>query len=182
MIREVLNEKVWTVRPVTVIEDNALHCVSWIAPGTIIDYPIGVEHGAKCFFMWTSGEWELGPKEFAAPGVLRIAPHDEPFEVFAPLDPGGGIRSWYVNFQQPLVRTSIGFDTMDETLDLLVASDLSTWERKDDNELDLAVTMEAVDVVAASRVRHSCSMVEAALSHGEAPWDTSWSSWTPPTK
>lgn len=166
----------------TVIEDSALHVVSWLAPGTIIDYPIDVQHSAKFFSMWRAGEWELGPKEFAAPGMLRIAPRDQPFEIFAPLDPRGGILSWYVNFQQPLVRTSIGYDTMDETLDLLVASDLSTWERKDDDELDLAVTMGVIDVATAARVRHTCSKVEAALSRGEAPWDTTWATWTPPTK
>ena len=182
VIREVLHGKVWTSRPVTVIEDSPRQFVSWLAPGTIIDYPMNIEHGATCFKAWQSREWEVSSKEFVAPGMLRIAPSDAPFEVFAPVDLEEGVLSWYVNFEQPLVRTSVGFDTMDETLDLLVTRDLSNWERKDDDELDLALTMDVITVITAARVRHACSMVEAALSRGEAPWDTTWATWTPTTK
>lgn len=71
-IREVLHGKVWTVRPVTVIEDTDEHLVSYLAPGTFIDYPVDVEHGKKCFSMWLSGEWDLHKKEFLPPGMLRI--------------------------------------------------------------------------------------------------------------
>lgn len=70
-----------------------------LAPGTLIDYPVGVEHGEKTFSMWLSGDWTLGKKEFVPPGMLRIAPHAQPFEVFAPVHEHVGIASWYVNFQ-----------------------------------------------------------------------------------
>ena len=44
-IREILNERIWTVRPVTVIEDSEDQFVSYLATGTLIDYPVDVEHG-----------------------------------------------------------------------------------------------------------------------------------------
>jgi hypothetical protein len=78
VIREVLNGRVWTVRPVTVVEDSKEHLVSYLAHGTLIDYPVDAEHEARCFSMWISGEWELRKKEFYAPGMLRIAPHGQP--------------------------------------------------------------------------------------------------------
>jgi len=84
-IREVLNGKVWTVRPVIVAQDTTDQLVSYLAPGTLIDYPVGVEHGEKCFAMWLSGDWELCKKTLLPPGMLRIAPHGKPFEVFARL-------------------------------------------------------------------------------------------------
>jgi len=177
VIREVLNDKVWTVRPVTILEDSDAQVVSWLAPGTFIDYPIGVEHGEKCLSMWLSGEWELRAKEFAPPGVLRVAPSGAPFEVFAPLEPEGGVAWWYVNFQRPLERTPLGFDTMDEILDLVVSADCSEWERKDADELELAVAMGYLSRLDARRIENACSVVESCLGRGEVPWDRNWSSW-----
>ncbi|NNN00374.1 MAG: hypothetical protein HKL86_00910 [Acidimicrobiaceae bacterium] len=52
VIREIRNGKVWTARPVTVVEDSDEQFVSYLAPGTLIDYPMNVEHGAGCFAMW----------------------------------------------------------------------------------------------------------------------------------
>jgi len=179
VIREVLNGKVWTVRPVTVVEDSDVQLVTWLAPGTIINYPIDVAHGEKCFSMWLSGQWTLATKEFRAPGMLRIAPRDAPFEVFLPMTPLGGVEHWYVNFEQPLQRTAIGFDTMDEILDLVVSSDLANWERKDADELELAVTMGYLDDSDATRLTGTCDALERTLENGDVPWDQSWVSWRP---
>lgn len=41
---------------------------------------------------------------------------------------------WYVNLQEPIRRTPIGFDTMDNMLDVVISSDMSTWRWKDDDE------------------------------------------------
>jgi len=179
VIREVLRGRVWTSRPV-VVEDSENQFVSYLEPGTIIDYPIGAQHGRGTFSMWLSGEWELGDKEFSPPGMLRIAPVGQPFEVFAPVTSEAGAMSWYVNFQRPLVRTAHGFDTLDETLDLLVSSDFSSWERKDGDELELALEMGVYDQPEAQRILDSCAVVEKALEHGVVPWDRTWRNWRPP--
>lgn len=110
---------------------------------------------------------------------VRIAPTGQPFEVFAPVTPELGVTSWYVNFQQPLVRTLQGFDTMDETLDLLVAADFSSWERKDGDELQLALEMGVYDQPETQRILDSCVAVENALERGEILWDRSWRDWRP---
>jgi predicted RNA-binding protein associated with RNAse of E/G family len=179
-IREVLRDKVWTIRPVTVIEDTDENLVSYLAPGTLIDYPVDVEHGAKCFSMWLSGDWELRKKLFKPPGLLRIAPQGEPFEVFASVLSEGGISSWYVNFQEPLRRTPQGFDTMDQTIDLVVASDFSSWQRRDEDELELATSMGVYSQADARRLRDNCASVEQSLKVGIVPWNRSWSNWMPP--
>lgn len=178
-IREVLNGKVWTIRPVTVIEDSEDQFVSYLSPGTLIDYPVDVEHGEKCFTMWLSGEWELDKKEFHAPGMLRIAPRGSPFEVLATVTPTEGVASWYVNFQEPLRRQPHGFDTMDETLDLIVSWDFTSWHRRDEDELELAVAMGFYDPEDAERLLNTCSMVEEQLANGVVPWDRSWYDWSP---
>ncbi len=179
-IREVLHGKVWTRRPVQVVEDSDEQFVSYLAPGTLIDYPIGVQHGETCFAMWLSGEWDLLHKEFQAPGMLRIAPVGQPFEIFGWSGEERGVTSWYVNFQQPLRRTPSGFDTMDETLDLIVSADCTTWSRRDEDELELAVAMGVYTRADARRLYEICATVEAALGQGLPPWDVArWGNWSP---
>ena len=43
-------------------------------------------------------------------------------------------RGWYVNLQEPFRRTSLGFDTQDLELDLVVALD-GSWQYKDEEKL-----------------------------------------------
>lgn len=179
VIREVLDGKVWTARPVEVIEDSERQLVTYLAPGNEYAYPEGVEHGRVCFTMWLARDWELGTRVFEPPGVLRIAPRQAPFEVFADLREGGGVQRWYVNFEQPLERTALGFDTFDETLDLLVAPDCSSWTRKDEDELELARSMGFYTDAEVARIDAACRAVEEALGRGAVPWDLTWASWRP---
>ena len=46
----------------------------------------------------------------------------------------GELEHWYVNFEQPLRRTPVGFDTFDEKLDLIVRPD-GSYRWKDEDEL-----------------------------------------------
>ena len=179
-MREILNGKVWTSRPVTVVVDNENQTVTWLAPGTLIDYPIDVEHGEICFNMWLSGKWSLEKREFKSPGLLRIAPANANFEIFASVPEEGGVQSGYVNFQRPLKRLVDGFATMDETLDLIVDKDLENWVRRDEDELELALKMGVYTEDEVSRILGNCIEVESKLSLGEIPWDISWNNWIPP--
>ena len=56
----------------------------------------------------------------------------------------GAFAHWYVNFEQPLRRTPVGFDTFDEKLDLIVRPD-GTYVWKDEDELEQAAALGLVD-------------------------------------
>ena len=43
---------------------------------------------------------------------------------------------WYVNLQEPIRHTPIGFDTMDHTLDIVIYPDMSEWKWKDEDEFE----------------------------------------------
>jgi uncharacterized protein DUF402 len=77
---------------------------------------------------------------------------------------------WYVNFEQPLRRTSVGFDTFDEKLDLIVIPD-GTYRWKDEDELEQAAALGLLD---ADTVR-----AEAARVLEERPFPTGWEDWRP---
>ena len=43
-------------------------------------------------------------------------------------------RCWYINFQEPFRRYDRGFESMDLTLDMLIAPDRAAWQWKDEDE------------------------------------------------
>jgi hypothetical protein len=48
-------------------------------------------------------------------------------------------RCWYVNFQEPMRRYEHGFDTMDQTLDLVIGPDLEQHFWKDEDEFQWGI-------------------------------------------
>jgi predicted RNA-binding protein associated with RNAse of E/G family len=91
----------------------------------------------------------------------------------------GGVQWWYVNFQRPLRRTTLGFDTMDEMLDLVVSPDCREWQRKDADEMELAVDMGFLSRSDAQRIERNCHAVEKSLARGDVPWNRTWATWRP---
>jgi predicted RNA-binding protein associated with RNAse of E/G family len=83
---------------------------------------------------------------------------------------GGEVEHWYVNFEQPLRRTPVGFDTFDEKLDLIVRPD-GSYRWKDEDELEQAAAAGLLDP---DEVR-----AEAQRVLEEWPFPTGWEEWRP---
>jgi len=52
---------------------------------------------------------------------------------------GGDFAHWYIDLTTPLRRTRVGFDFVENGLDVIVEPDMSTWRWKDDRELEWEV-------------------------------------------
>ena len=96
---------------------------------------------------------------------------------------------FYVNMQEPLRRTTIGFDSMDQTLDVLVDPDRLQVRIKDEDELRDAArhgffsAAEVAEILAAAR--SATRMVLDRVPPFDEPWhlwrpDPSWSAPTLP--
>jgi hypothetical protein len=67
--------------------------------------------------------------------VLMLIVPTEAFSTYIMWETGTKkLMCWYVNLQEPVRRTIIGFDTMDNTLDVIISPDMSEWKWKDDDE------------------------------------------------
>ena len=82
----------------------------------------------------------------------------------------GTFEHWYVNFEEPLRRTPVGFDTFDHKLDLIVMPD-GAYRWKDEDEFEQAAALGLLD---ADAVR-----AEAARVLEEWPFPTGWEDWRP---
>ena len=90
-----------------------------------------------------------------------------------------GFSGWYVNFQEPLRRTSIGWDTMDQTLDLVVSPDLADLSWKDRTELDDATRAGFYTEAERRAILAEADAVAATLISGGAPFTEPWAAWRP---
>jgi hypothetical protein len=88
-------------------------------------------------------------------------------------------RVWYVNLEEPLSRTAIGFDTVDHALDLLIELDGSAWRWKDEDELAEAVRDGLFTEEEAAGFRRWGERARDHVLSGEPPFDFDWTSWRP---
>ncbi len=111
----------------------------------------------------------------AAPGVAH--------SVYAMWEEGHtSFRCWYVELQDPLRRTPIGFDSMDHILDIVISPDRSKWWWKDEDEFREA---EAIGVYSAQEARAIRAEGERAvelMQTNQSPFCDGWETWSPPVE
>jgi len=97
--------------------------------------------------------------------------------VFLPPD---DVERWYINLEQPFVRTPIDLDTRDNHLDLVFPGDLSAHRWKDEDELAKAVAFGSVSAAEAAAFRAEGERVIELVQRGDHPAiDDRWCGWTP---
>jgi predicted RNA-binding protein associated with RNAse of E/G family len=119
-------------------------------------------------------EWELQDLTWHSYRVLRLMRWGErhSLELFWH-EESDEFAGWYVNLQEPLRRSPVGFDTDDLVLDIWVEPN-GVWEWKDEDELEEAVRLGRFTPAEAAAVRAEGERVIAAR-----PWPTGWEDWKP---
>jgi len=87
---------------------------------------------------------------------------------------------WYVNLEEPWVRTAAGFDTEDWILDVVVADNGASWSYKDADELVWAEHSGRFSPDQVARIRRAGERAAAAVESGVWPFDADWDRWLPP--
>jgi hypothetical protein len=85
---------------------------------------------------------------------------------------------YFVNLEEPFRRTSLGFDTQDHTLDVIVNPDLS-WKWRDEEELDNHVREGFFSPKLASEIRAEGTRVIGEITSGSHPCLAGWNRWRP---
>ena len=85
------------------------------------------------------------------------------------------LRSWYINLEDPLRRTSIGLDFMDQILDIIVEPDLSNWYWKDEDEFQEA---QELGLISPERAREMRADGERVVESGKSVFN-GWEHWKP---
>ena len=171
--REVWRGKPWAGTVVRVVEDSPGLLVSYLPTGAPFGFPDGDWPGGRHPWHGRAG-WE-------GHGVLMLQRPDESHAIWHFWEePERRFAGWYVNFQRPYVRTTVGYDTLDLELDIWIpANGNGGWHWKDAEVLDDRVregrfTQEEVD-----RVRRDGERMAEDLDAGRRWWDERWSEFDP---
>ena len=164
----------WAAVPVHVVHHDGDSLVAYIAPGA----ELGTAEGD-----WPTRDgrhpWH-GRRTWQGHGVLMLHRRDEPYSVWHFwTGEDRTFAAWYVNLQAPYDITSIGFDTQDFELDLVVSPD-GSWTLKDDDLLDERVAEGRFRADHADWIRSIGHDLTQRLDRGEMPWSDRWAGWVPP--
>ena len=88
-------------------------------------------------------------------------------------------RCWYINFQDPLRRSRLGFDSMDLTLDLVIAPDLDRWQWKDEDEFGQGIEFGWYTRSQFDELKAYGQAVAQSAMRGAPPFNEPWPDWRP---
>ena len=163
----------WEASSVIVVEDRDDLLVTFLPAGAPLAFGEGEWPTADGLHPWHArSAWE-------GHGVLMLQRPDEAHAVWHFWDgPDRAFRCWYLNLQAPFRRTSIGYDTQDLELDIVVAPD-GSFELKDLEYMDQRVAEGRFTPELVAEVIADGDRIMAELVAGRHWWDHSWSSWEP---
>ena len=160
--RDIHHGRVWRVQACRLVEDSPETIALWIPVGAPAKVPAG---GLRI----PGDDWELEDKVNRRDQICVARP-GRAHSIYLFWGDDGELDEWYVNFEQPLRRSAVGFDTFDEKLDLLVRPD-GKYRWKDEDELEQAGALGLLDP---DEVR-----AEAERVLREWPFPTGWEGWQP---
>lgn len=178
VLREIWDGAVFEARPAIVVHDLPAQTALFVPPGVVC--ALALDDGGTELRI-PDRPWRLAARRRppGASGVLSFAWPDTPYAVLLLQEPDGSAREWYVNLQRPLVRTAIGFDTVDHALDVLISLDRSSWVWKDEDELTEAVAMGLFTETDAGWFRFWGERAVEHLLLRSPPFDEAWEDWRP---
>lgn len=163
--------------PVTVVEDTPELVALYLAAGTPTrrrSHPDGAPIERSLPFAERYAlAWELGDGEWRGSSCLQLQRPGEARSWSRWLDRDG----WYVNLQSPLMRTAVGFDTIDHVLDVVVEH--GSWGWKDEDEFADAQQIGAIGPDDAEAIRQAGEEAVAAIETRAWPLDSGWADWRP---
>jgi hypothetical protein len=175
IMREVWRNKVYSVTPVRVVQDSS----SWIAlyrpPYTSNLWP-HTREGATIRI--PQDEWVLDGGPWPR-GILYLVHVGFGYTYTGTWDDDHIFGGWKIDLVDPVRRTSLGFDYMDQLLDIIVSTDRSSWSWKDEDEVRQAQEQGIFSVEQVRDLYQRGERAVQAILENEPPFDGNWETWSP---
>ena len=174
-VREVWQGKIWTVRALTVVRDAPALLALYQPAGAPWKRPYG--HDGRPLRLPLE-PWTLRDDTLPETALRLIVP-GEAHSVALIWREGWRLACWYINLEEPFLRTEIGFDYMDQTLDIVVEPDMSSWRWKDEDEFADGIATGIYWPEQAQAIRLEGERALARLLARKPPFDERWEGWRP---
>jgi hypothetical protein len=172
---------IWYALPVLVVRDTPeLVALYWPAgtQGKWRMKPSGAKVTPQDVF---SAPMELLDRIWTSTDVLMLITPGAAHAVYLMREAGWKNHlCWYINLQDPIRRTPIGFDTLDHMLDVVFSPDRSSWRWKDEEQLEDAVALGLITPAQAAQIRQEGERVIRRIQENQPPFCDGWEQWTPP--
>lgn len=184
--RDTLRGKVWSATPNRVLADTgsdlAFACwpgVQMYAPTTRSEWLRTGDDDIRqqAIPNLAAGNWDLGIWTWQDTTVLSRLRAGHYFSVHQFLGSGQRAGKWYVNFELPFRRTSIGIDNFDLLLDLVVDPESLDYEWKDEDEYAHGRRLGVIGDDVHAQVDRARQEVVALIGARAGPFALDWSGW-----
>ena len=163
--------KVRHTSPRIVVRDDEDVVVLYLPVGTPAKLPA---HDGRPIRGQADRHWDLLDQNWHTSSLLTVIPCGRAHCIDLLWEGrNGAFAGWYVNIQEPIRRSRLGFDTDDLILDITVQPD-GSWQWKDEDELEEAIGLGRFTEEEAREIR-----AEGDRVLDEQPWPTGWESFRP---
>ena len=176
VMREVWRNKVYSICPVRVVQDSAGWTALCLPLQTIALYP-HTSQGVPIRI--PVDEWVLDGDPWTGGDVLYLVHAGLGHTFSGSWDEEHIFKGWKIDLVEAVRRTPLGFDYMDQLLDIIASADRSRWRWKDQEEVLEAQTR---GIFTEEQVRDLYQRGEQAIQtllEKKPPFDRGWESWTP---
>jgi len=176
VLREVWQGKVYSIIPVRVAQDSMSWSALYLPPRTFSLWPHTPEGET---IRIPAEEWVLDGGPWEGGDILYLFQPGRGYTFSAVWDLDHVLHHWKIDLVEPVRRTVLGFDYMDQLLDIIVSAGRSSWRWKDEAEVREA---QARGLFTAEQVADLYQRGERglqALLAGEPPLDAGWEAWRP---
>jgi len=184
VLQEVWHERLWSARPMRVVQDSGTSVVLWCPKGTAWKTsttpptrPRAASRAERLSRCLLYRDWVL--KDFTwNVSALVLVTAGNWYAIWVSWHESGEPWGWYINLQRPFRRTASGLQTMDLMLDVLVNLERQ-WQWKDEDEFDALLHMRLIDEREASNVREAAQRVIQDVEANRPPFSEPWHTWRP---
>jgi hypothetical protein len=178
LLREIWDRQIWSARPAIVVQDTPELIACYIAPGSHWKMPRSSSGERVSPARRQQEGWVLHDAVWLDIGLLRLSIPRENYSVLIFWDSSGAQTHWYINLEEPLERTALGFDYWDQVLDVILTPDLTSWRWEDEDELEESIIAGLVTEELAAALHVRGREVVAKLQSGKSVFN-GWERWHP---
>jgi predicted RNA-binding protein associated with RNAse of E/G family len=181
LLREIWQNRIWSARPAIVVQDTpelmtfyipAGNGTAWKRAIALDGTPVTIENRLQL-------EWVLEDVEWLGYDLLRMSIPGANYSVLIFWNTEDSSQQrWYINLEDPLKRTVLGFDYFDQILDIIATPDLTSWYWEDEDELEKAISLGFISPARADTLRSEGEKAIVWLQSGKSPFN-GWEKWRP---
>ena len=175
-MREVWRSKVYSIFPVRVAQDSPAWTALCLPRQAVALYPHTHE---RVPLRIPEEEWILDGGRWTGGDVLYLVHVGVGYKFGGSWDDDHIFQGWKIDLIEPVRRTSLGFDYLDQLLDIIVSADRSSWYWKDEDEVQEAQARGHFTPEQVSDLYRRGERALQLIRKNEPPFDRAWENWRP---